>query len=273
MAAFQPQPNPLHTQNPLGRFSNRARDYASYRPAYPQAAVDYAIAGLGAPSRLVVADIGAGTGISSRLFAQAGAQVMAIEPNEAMRTAAEPHPQVTFQTGTAEQTGLADQSVDLITCFQSFHWFEPAATLAEFRRILKPTGRVALAWNERNSADPLTHDYAAAVRASSDEALFDRCDRRSPDALLASPLFHNFRQQSFFHDHRLSLEGLMGLALSSSYVRRGEADQAQLWANLQALCDRWAKPLPSESDSEADAAEPTLALSYETRVYLAEPTP
>ncbi|MGF1495637.1 MAG: class I SAM-dependent methyltransferase [Elainellaceae cyanobacterium] len=267
MAASQSQPNPLYEQNPLGRFSNRAGDYASYRPSYPQAALDYAMHGLASPAHLVIADIGAGTGISSRLFAQRGAQVVAIEPNDAMRSAAAPHPRVTFQSGTAEQTGLADRSIDLIICFQSFHWFEPTATLPEFHRILKPAGRVALAWNERHTADPLTHDYAAAVRSCSDEALFDRCDRRSPDGLAHSPLFHHFRQQSFFHTHALDLEGLMGLALSSSYVRRGDEDRERLRANLQALCDRWATPPQPESPD----FQPTVALSYETRVYLAEP--
>jgi ubiquinone/menaquinone biosynthesis C-methylase UbiE len=114
---------PLYTLNPLGRFSDRATDYVKYRPSYPAAAIDMIVAGLGEAA--VVADIGAGTGISSRLLADHGLRVLAIEPNAAMRTAAESHPLVDFCDGKAEDTQLAADSIDLVTCFQAFHWFDP----------------------------------------------------------------------------------------------------------------------------------------------------
>jgi 2-polyprenyl-3-methyl-5-hydroxy-6-metoxy-1,4-benzoquinol methylase len=66
------QATPLHVMNPLNRFSDRAADYAKYRPSYPEEAIATILEGLGDPSQLVAADIGAGTGISSRLLAQKG---------------------------------------------------------------------------------------------------------------------------------------------------------------------------------------------------------
>ncbi len=109
---------------------------------------------------LVAADVGAGTGISSRLLGDRGLQVYAIEPNLAMRQAATSHPQVTFQAGNTENTGLPDTSVDLVTCFQAFHWFDPIRCLPEFHRILKPSGRLAAVWNIRDRADKFTNEYS-----------------------------------------------------------------------------------------------------------------
>ena len=113
----------LHQLNPQSRFSDRAEDYAKYRPSYPTAAIDCILQEFKEKSPLIAADIGAGTGISSRLLADRGVRVIAIEPNAAMRQVAEAHPLVEFRHGSAEATKLPDKSVDLVTCFQAFHWF------------------------------------------------------------------------------------------------------------------------------------------------------
>ncbi|EGJ28726.1 methylase involved in ubiquinone/menaquinone biosynthesis [Moorena producens 3L] len=63
---------------------------------------------------------------------------------------------VEIRDGTAQQTNLPDASIDLVACFQSFHWFDPEPTLLEFRRILKPTGQLAVVWNDRNRQDDFT---------------------------------------------------------------------------------------------------------------------
>ena len=83
------------------------------------------------------ADVGAGTGISARLLGDRGVRVMAVEPGDAMRAAAAPHPNVRGSVGTAEATGLAPASLDLVLCAQSFHWFRAADALTEFARILE----------------------------------------------------------------------------------------------------------------------------------------
>ncbi|MGH2570868.1 MAG: class I SAM-dependent methyltransferase, partial [bacterium] len=135
---------PLHDLDPRGRFTDRAADYVRYRPDYPAAAIDHVLNGLGDPSRLTAADVGAGTGISSRLLAERGTRAVAIEPNAAMRAAAEPHPRVEWRDGTAEDTRLAAASMDLVLCAQAFHWFRQEEAVAEFARVLRPRGRLVV---------------------------------------------------------------------------------------------------------------------------------
>src|SRR5262245_64002535 len=156
---------PLHEMNPTGRFTDRAADYVKYRPGYPGAAIDAILAGLGHPAVLLAADVGAGTGISSRALAERGVRVTAIEPNAAMRGAAEPHPRVEWQDGTAEATGLPGGSMDLVVCAQAFHWVRQDEALREFARVLRQAGRLAILWNERDRSDPLMTAYREAIRA------------------------------------------------------------------------------------------------------------
>lgn len=250
---------PLHAQNPTGRFSDRARDYAKFRPTYPLEAIVLSLENLNAAD-LTAADIGAGTGISSRLWADQNVKVWAIEPNASMREAGIPHPQVEYRDGTAEQTGLADRAVDLILCCQSFHWFNKTAALTEFHRILKPTGRVALIWNERNLDDALTYQYSEVLRRAADRQIFDWSDRKSPEALALSPLFTGYRTHILVHHHLLSQEGLIGLALSSSYIPKQGAAHDQLILDLKALWQHWAEQLGSDA----------IALSYRVNLYLAD---
>jgi SAM-dependent methyltransferase len=127
-----------------GRFTDRARAYASTRPMHPPEAVTYVLAGLGDAARLHVADLGSGTGLSARAFAASAARVSAIEPNAAMRAAAGAHPRIASIDASAEATTLVDNSVDVVTACTAWHWFDHALVLPEIRRILKPRGRLAV---------------------------------------------------------------------------------------------------------------------------------
>ena len=97
-----------------------------------------------------------------------GNRVFGVEPNADMRQAGEEYlakyPNFTSVTGTAENTGLADHSVDLVTAAQAAHWFDREKALREFQRILKPGGYVALLWNDRRlEASPFDRDYEKMV--------------------------------------------------------------------------------------------------------------
>ncbi len=136
------------------RFSNRVADYVRYRPGYPPALLDWLHHDMGVPTETLVADIGAGTGISTRLFLAAGHPVIAVEPNAAMRNAADAwlspyHLRLKLVDGTAEATTLADDSVGLVSAAQAFHWFDMEAVRAEWRRILHPGGQALVFWNSR----------------------------------------------------------------------------------------------------------------------------
>ena len=116
------QPDPPEPA-PTERFHDRADDYARSRPSYPEAAVAAILHGITADPPHV-ADLGAGTGILSRLLADRGAVVTALEPNASMRDAAAPHPRVRWAAGTAEATGLPAGAFDAVTVAQAWHWFD-----------------------------------------------------------------------------------------------------------------------------------------------------
>ena len=167
------------------RFTGRAGAYAAGRPGYPAASIDVLFEGLGDPREVVAADLGAGTGISSRLLAERGATVLALEPNAAMREAAQPHARVQWLPGTAEATGLGEASIDLVTAFQAFHWFDHARALREMVRILRPGGRAAVVYNERDERDPFTAAYGElGAQYQTDET-----ERRRADGLAAFAAF------------------------------------------------------------------------------------
>jgi ubiquinone/menaquinone biosynthesis C-methylase UbiE len=209
----------LYSMNPLKRFSERASYYAHYRPTYPNEAIAKVIANRGDYQPQIAADIGAGTGISARLLANQGLQVIAIEPNAEMRQVATAHPQVRFQIGTAEQTHLPNESVDLVTAFQAFHWFNPESALSEFYRILKPSGRLAIVWNHRNRNDGFTQEYSQILKSASKEHPAEKEKRRQSISYLEeSSLFTHFRYSAIPHQQQLDLPRLMGRTQSASYV-------------------------------------------------------
>jgi ubiquinone/menaquinone biosynthesis C-methylase UbiE len=248
----------LHEMNPLERFSDRADTYAQHRPSYPAAAIAAILAGWDAPAPLVAADVGAGTGISARLLADRGVQVWAIEPNLAMQQAAAAHDRVQFHPGTAESTGLPTASVDLVTCFQSFHWFDPDRCLPEFRRILKPTGRLAVVWNSRDRTDGLTQGYSQIVQQlSGQHPAEQRLVAEAP--LLSSSDFPQVTQASFPYSQALDLPGLIGRAQSVSYIPSDTETQQQLRSALTDLHQRW----------QDDAG--LVYLAYQTRLFWANP--
>lgn len=147
----------------IARFSNKATDYAKYRPDYPKAVIEKILAGLGDPTQLIAVDVGAGTGIASRQLAEYGVQVKAIEPVATMVNAATPHPFVEFQVAPAESIPLPDSIANLVTSFQAFHWFKFDRSLQEFQRILQPSGRLALIWYKFDTSDPFTRRYVRLI--------------------------------------------------------------------------------------------------------------
>jgi SAM-dependent methyltransferase len=249
--------NQLHQMNPQERFSDRAKNYAKYRPSYPYEAIDCILDGLGEASPLVAADIGAGTGISSRLLADRGVSVIALEPNEAMRQAAETHPLVKFSDRCAENTELPSNSLDLITCFQSFHWFNPEPTLKEFDRILRPVGKIALIWNDRDvdGDDRFTRQHDLIItKASNNSPIHSRLDGNSNS--LINSLFPLVKHHIFPYRQAFTKDSLIGLAMSASYIPQEGKEHQQLIDALIALHQKYC-------DKKG-----LVYLQYKTSVYL-----
>jgi SAM-dependent methyltransferase len=253
----------LSAQNPTGRFSGLAQTYARHRPSYPEAAVDFIVRHCGLGPGSVVIDVGSGTGISARQFAGRGLKVIGIEPNADMRRQAEAEPAPgavppEYRDGRAEATGLPDGTANLVLAAQAFHWFESAAALAEFRRVLKPGGWVALIWNERDELDPFTAAYGQLIRATKEATELEMKRGAAGDALLASPLFTAGQRQEFSHEQLLDDEGLLGRAFSTSYAPRDSDQAKKLAEDLRGLFARSAKG-------------GAVVMQYRTSVTVAQP--
>jgi SAM-dependent methyltransferase len=204
------------------RFSDRVENYVRYRPRYPEEVIRTLVAETGLVPESVIADIGSGTGISAELFLRHGNPVYGVEPNEAMRTAAErllaAYPGFDSVNGTAEATTLPSDSIDHVVAGQAFHWFDPERARAEFTRILRPDGWVVLIWNTR-----LT-DVSPFLRAYEDLLLeygtdYRQIDHRHVDAERLRAFFRgDFHSRSFPNRQGFDAEGLRGRLLSSSYA-------------------------------------------------------
>ena len=208
--------------NSVERFSNRVDNYVKYRPDYPPEVLDLFEAEMELTDESVVADAGSGTGISSRLFLQNGNTVYGVEPNAGMRGAAERYlarfDKFHSIEGTAEHTTLPGRSVDIVVAAQAFHWFAPAETRAEFKRILKPGGYVALIWNERQiDSTPFHVDYEQFLLKYANDYTKVRHDKVS-DMELLEFFGQRFERAVFPNAQVLDVEGLKGRAASSSYM-------------------------------------------------------
>lgn len=111
-----------------GDFSRLSKAYID-RPSYGDLIRDSLLKLVEFPRDGIVADIGAGTGKWTKQLADAGCKVVAIEPCDSMRGEGVLYTKdcsnVSWQKGSAEETGLGAGSVNCVTMASSFHWTEP----------------------------------------------------------------------------------------------------------------------------------------------------
>jgi SAM-dependent methyltransferase len=244
------------------RFSNRVENYVRYRPGYPHEVLDLFKRQMALTRASVIADVGSGTGISSKLFLENGNEVFGVEPNDAMRAAAEEFlaafPNFHSRNGTAENTGLPDASVDLVIAAQAFHWFDPQKTHVEFKRILMDGGFVALLWNERQlDTTPFLREYEQFLLRFAKDYTKVRHENIN-EKKLTDFLGLNYRRATFPNAQVFDLDGLNGRVLSSSYMpAEGDSSYQAMTAELQTVFAKHA-----ESGK--------IELSYNTNVYYAQ---
>ena len=198
-------------------------DYVRYRPSYPDGVLEALRRYCGLSATSANADIGSGTGLLAELFLKLGCEVFGVEPNTGMRVAGErvlgSFDRFHSVDGRAENTTLPGASVDFVTAGQAFHWFDAAAARAEFDRILKPRGWVALVWNERLVSDsPFLVRYEALLQQYATD--YSRVDHRQIDDGAVQRFFGHDRWcvATFENRQHFDLAGLQGRMRSSSYV-------------------------------------------------------
>ncbi|GGL76781.1 methyltransferase type 11 [Deinococcus aerolatus] len=246
------------------RFLGRADVYASARPTYPPVLGGW-LAGRDLLSGRVV-DVGAGTGLFTGLLLAHGTgpafSVDAVEPNPEMRGRLEAAlaqeivaGRLRVQGGTSEATSLAPASVSLVTAAQAAHWFAPAPTVQEFRRVLVPGGRVLLVWNDWRGVDTrfnaAYHDVVTAFSREDGERI-----SRVPQQELPHLLPGGFEEKTFDNPVRFTRERLPALAGSVSYLPApGDPQFAAMAGELDAAF-------------AAHASGGHVTLTYRTHAYL-----
>ncbi len=241
------------------RFTSRVDDYVRWRPSYPLELVTLLAGATGVKPPASVADIGSGTGISTALFLDAGYEVFSVEPNAAMRSAAEvrfaEQPRFHSLSGTAEATLLQSASIDLVIAAQAFHWFDIPKTRAEFQRILRPPGWVALIWNSRClEGTPFLRDYEQLLLDHGTDYTRVRHENID-DAGLQSFFGGPYETRQLKNAQPLDREGLLGRLRSTSYAPGPDHPG---YPALAAAADRL---------FEAHAQAGEVVLEYDVQVY------
>jgi SAM-dependent methyltransferase len=244
------------------RFTDRVSNYVKYRPAYPNEVIDYLEKQCHLSAQSNIADIGAGTGIFTKLLLEKGYQVFAVEPNDAMREEADRQlshfPGYRSVNGSADPTGLASHSIDLIVCAQAFHWFNTTETQAEFNRILRPGGQAALIWNNRDvAADKFAAAYDDLLKTLSGGD-YERINHQN----LTPADFEHFYKDGkytltkFPNQQVFDFKQLAGRAFSSSYVPAEDTETGKAFkAELKKIFDQYQK-------------DGKVIFRYDTEVYL-----
>ena len=249
--------------NSTERFSDRVDDYVRYRPTYPEALIDWLRKAHGVTADWRVADIGAGTGISSKLFLDAGHTVIAVEPNAAMRTAAAKwlgsHVKFLAVDGRADATTLDDASIDLVSVAQAFHWFDPQRTRRECHRILRPGGLAAIYWHSRKvTGTPFLEGYEALMNTYGTDYT-SVAERYADEQRMREWFGAGWRGTARFdHRQRLDFQALRGRLMSSSYApQAGHPKHEPMIAALRELFD-------------ACAVDGRVSFDYDTQAYVGE---
>ena len=248
----------VHTAAQTG-YTKEADTYVRGRPDYPPQLDRWLLDALRLGPGRTVADVGAGTGkFTSRLLAT-GANVIAVEPVDAMRARIPAHERLRVQAGTAEATGLPGASLDALVCAQSFHWFASRASLDEFARVLKPGSRLGLVWNVRDESV----DWVAAITRMIDpyEGDAPRYWKQTWRQGFPHPAFTPLEEATFTHAHIGPPEQvIIARTLSTSFIAAlTEAERRHVREQLAQLI----------ATHPALRGQATVSYPYKTHAFMA----
>lgn len=208
-------------------FGPAAGLYERARPSYPAEAVDWLLP----PGAIDVVDLGAGTGKLTRLLADRGLRVTAVEPSAGMRDELIRRvPEAQVLPGSAERLPIDGESVDAVLAAQAWHWVDPTRAVPEVARVLRAGGVLGLIWNVRDRSsgwvDELDAIMAEASSGSDEESLSPR---------IGAP-FRDGERCDFRWVNHVSPEDVVAMVASRSYIiTRPEAEREALLDEVRAL--------------------------------------
>ena len=252
-------------RTPETRFSDRAENYAQYRPHYSPEVLKAVQQACGLTAQNIIADVGCGPGLLAEIFLDNGNRVIGVEPNPEMRAAGESYlsryENFRMIDGSAEATNLDSGSVDFVIAGQAFHWFRPPQARVEFARILKPDGWVVLVWHDRDiDSTPFLRAYEDFIHRYGID--YEQVSHKYTASYAALQDFFAPNPLSFIKQHneqRLDFDGLRGRLLSSSYIPKlGEKYDAMIGALPRLFSDH----------AEGDR----VVLEYNTKIYYGQLT-
>lgn len=217
----------------MKKFDNIANIYDKYRPTYPIEIIDNVIEKCHFNDKnLLIADIGAGTGIFTQTLLSNSRKIFAVEPNKDMRNVLikkfKDNDSVEIIAGSAENTNIESNKLDLVTVAQAFHWFDIEKFRNECKRILKPQGKIFIVWNKINMENQI-------VRQMKDIDYKYSNQYQEVNTILQKEELDNKIKQFFQHkeyqkivldnDIEYDEETFIGYNLSKSYSLRNTDDK------------------------------------------------
>ena len=227
--------------------------YERSRPGYPDDAARYI-----SSTPAAILDVAAGTGRLTTQLSDLGHQVVGLDPSiEMLSQLQRQQPGIGSTVGRAEALPFVAESFDILTVAQAFHWFDQPVALAEFARVLRPRGHLAILWNFRDESVDWVAELSRLIGSEGAEKEQDP----SYDPLASSSLFGATSHRSFRFEQSLDPELLVELVRSRSYVATlSEADRRLVLENVRRLC----------SEHHALAGRSHFSMPYRTEVFLAE---
>lgn len=213
---------------------------------------------IGLTNDKIIADIGSGTGISSIPFLENKNRVFGVEPNKEMREAQElllsEFSNFSSINGSAEETNLEDESLDLIFCAQAFHWFDKEKSKSEFSRILKENGNLVIVWNSRSTKTEFQKEYEQILYDNIEE--YKNVNHRNIDDLDIEKFFSpkSMKTYELANEQKFDLDGLKGRLQSSSYCPKEGQEYTKLMKEIDTLFEKHQK-------------ENIIKFNYETKIY------
>lgn len=232
------------------KFDSKAGSYLKGRPGYPDSAIQFLCDRMKLAFEMTVVDVGAGTGLLTRSLQRNFVHVIAVEPNDEMRS----YLDATAIAGTAEETRLPNHSVHAIFAAQAFHWFDIEKTRLEFKRILTAPFGVAMLWNDRDTVSkPGLIELEKLMRAHrGNDPLMLGADESALQKFFRTPKLNS---AEFENPMDLSKESFRAMVLSRSYAPKPNTpEHASLTRSLDELFDSY-----SENGQ--------FVIPYRTRVY------